>query len=241
MINKFFDRRKIKYVYVFIFIFVLYLINKSFDIDFISRFFYDNQEDLISISFYSIIILFLLRSISIVIPILPGTYCSVIAGYMYGFKFGLVLIFIADFLACSFSFCISRKFGREFIKKFLGQRQMKKVEIISQKYLENNFFLMTGLLLTSWFDFVCYAVGLTKISWKKFMPALIFSIIVSDAPFVAAGQTLSALKNVSLQKILSGEVNLISGNYLILLIGSSLLIFGLGLLNIFLKKKMKIL
>tara|TARA_Y100001968_G_scaffold237977_1_gene221293 strand:+ start:3011 stop:3736 length:726 start_codon:yes stop_codon:yes gene_type:complete len=241
MINKFLDGRKIKYVYLGIFIFILYLINKSFDINLFSQFFYENQGDLTSIGFYSIIILFFLRSISIVIPILPGTYCSVIAGYMYGLKLGLVIIFIADFIACSFSFFISRTFGREFIKKFLGQRQMKKVETISQKYLENNFFLMTGFLLTSWFDFVCYAVGLTKVSWKKFMPALIFSIIVSDIPFVAAGQTLRALKNVTLQKIFSGEVNLISGNYLIILIVSSLLIFGLGLLNIFLKKKIKIL
>jgi uncharacterized membrane protein YdjX (TVP38/TMEM64 family) len=117
---------------------------------------------------------------------------------------------------------------------------MHKIENISKRYLEDNFFLMTGLLMTSWFDFVCYAVGLTKISWKKFMPALIFSIIISDIPFVAAGYTLSGFNDVSLKKIFYGEVDIISGNYLFLLIGSAFLVFCLGLLNIFMKNKSKI-
>ena len=114
---------------------------------------------------------------------------------------------------------------------------MKKVEDISKKYLENNFFLMTGFLLTSWFDFVCYAVGLTKLSWKKFMPALLFSIIVSDIPFVAAGYSLSALKDVTIQKIFNGEIDIIKGNYLLMLIFSAVLIFGLGFINIIINKK----
>ena len=178
--------------------------------------------------------------ISIIIPILPGTYCSVIAGYLYGMKYGLALIFVADFLACSFSFLLSRSFGRDFVGRLLGGRQMQKVENISKRYLEDNFFLMTGLLMTSWFDFVSYAVGLTKISWKKFMPALIFSIIISDIPFVAAGYTLSGVSDVSIKKIFNGEVDIISGNYLFLLIGSALLVFCLGLFHIFMKKKSKI-
>jgi uncharacterized membrane protein YdjX (TVP38/TMEM64 family) len=174
------------------------------------------------------------------IPILPGTYCSVIAGYLYGIKYGLAIVFVADFFACSFSFLLSRFFGRDFVGRLLGGRQMHKIENISKRYLEDNFFLMTGLLMTSWFDFVCYAVGLTKISWKKFMPALIFSIIISDIPFVAAGYTLSGFNDVSLKKIFYGEVDIISGNYLFLLIGSAFLVFCLGLLNIFMKNKSKI-
>ena len=239
MMERLFNKYNIKYVFLSFIVFASYLIYKNFDIDFISQLFDKSLNNNSSIGFYSLLLLFILRSVSIVIPILPGTYCSVIAGYLYGIRFGLGLIFIADFLACSLSFLISRKLGKDFVNKLLGVRQMKKIENISQKYLENNFFLMTGFLLTSWFDFVCYAVGLTKISWKKFMPALIFSIIVSDIPFVAAGYALSSINNVSLQKILNGEVSLISGPHLIVLVLSALLIFGLGLINVFLKKNAK--
>ena len=117
---------------------------------------------------------------------------------------------------------------------------MKRIEIISRKYLENNFFLMTGLLMTSWFDFVCYAVGLTNLSWKKFMPALIISIFISDMPFVAGGYTLSQLKEVSFSQVLSGNIDIIKGPYLILLILSALIIFSLGILNAFLKRSSRI-
>tara|TARA_Y100001968_G_scaffold278838_1_gene274414 strand:+ start:3698 stop:4414 length:717 start_codon:yes stop_codon:yes gene_type:complete len=231
------NHNNLKYLFLCLFAIALFLIYKIVDINFIGKLFENNN--LLPSSIYSIIILFVLRSFSIIIPIIPGTYCSIIAGYLYGIKNGLVLIFIADFVACSLSFSLSRRLGRNFVGKLLGQRQMKSVENISQKYLENNFFLMTGLLLTSWFDFVCYAVGLTKISWKKFMPALIFSIILSDMPFVAAGKALKAFNDVNLQKILKGEVDLFFGNYLILFIASAIIIFGIGLLNIFFRKKMK--
>ena len=239
MFNKLRVNNFSKYFLLVFFVIILCLIYNIFDIDFISSLFENGQFLIGSISLYPIILLFLLRSISIVIPILPGTYCAVIAGYLYGIKFGLGLIFFADLLACSSSFFISRNLGRDFVRKILGRKQMKRVEDLSEKYLENNFFLMTGFLLTSWFDFVCYAVGFTKLSWKKFMPALIFSIIVSDIPFVAAGYSLSAFKNVTIRKIFNGEVDIISGNYLILLVVSALLIFGLGLINIFIRNRSK--
>ena len=62
---------------------------------------------------------------------------------------------------------------------------------------------MTGFLLTSWFDFVCYAIGLTKVSWRRFMPALIFSIVISDAPFVASGNALRQLGDIKVDQILN--------------------------------------
>lgn len=233
----FFDRKLFKYALLTSLVSFLFICYRIFDIELISQLFYNSQNDLNSISILSILLLFILRSVSILIPILPGTYCSVIAGYLYGIKYGLTLVFVADFLACSFSFLLSRSFGRDFVGRLLGRIQMQKVENISKRYLEDNFFLMTGLLMTSWFDFVCYAVGLTKISWKKFMPALVFSIIISDIPFVAAGYTLSGFKDVTLKKIFNGEVDIISGNYLFLLIGSASLVFCLGLLNLLMKRK----
>ena len=159
MFNKLIGNNLFKYFLLVILLVLLSLSYKIVDINFISNLLNDNQFAIGSIALYPILILFLLRSISIVIPILPGTYCSVIAGYLYGIKFGLGLIFIADFISCSSSFFIARNLGREFVRKLLGQRQMKKVEDISKKYLENNFFfndwfssniLVRFRLLCSW-------------------------------------------------------------------------------------------
>ncbi len=117
---------------------------------------------------------------------------------------------------------------------------MLRIENISKKYIENNFFLMTASLMTQFFDFVCSAIGLTKVAWKKFMPALIISILISDSPFVAAGYAFKDVKEISLNQIIKGDVNLIYGNYLIIFIASILSIIGLGILNMVINKRARI-
>tara|TARA_Y100001970_G_C14259119_1_gene878123 strand:+ start:1311 stop:2033 length:723 start_codon:yes stop_codon:yes gene_type:complete len=231
--------KKIKFIRYLFFISILGLLA-------ISYFFFDFKDIFLSILnnkgqnisiFYSVIAIFFLRVISIIFPILPGTYCSVISGYLFGIKYGFCLIFIADFLACFSSFSLSRSFGRVFVKKLLGDKQMVRVELISKKYLEQNFFLMTGFLMTQFFDFVCYAIGLTKISWKNFMPALLISIAISDLPFVSFGYAMSNLQTSSISQILNGNVKLLDGPYLVILIISVAMVFFLGGINFFLQKR----
>ena len=98
--------------------------------------------------------------------------------------------------------------------------------------------------MSGFFDFVCYAIGLTKITWKRFMPALVFSIIISDLPFVASGFAARKIKDIGLknflEKILNGELDMISGNYLLLFIISFLIIFILAMVNIYVNKKSSI-
>jgi len=219
----------------------------SFDVNVIKDFLYQVVVNLEANTFFDpilIILLFLLRSVSIIIPVLPGTIFSVAAGFQFGFSEGIIIIFFADFLSCSISFLLARKLGRNYIFALLGSRQMKKVESISKDYLENNYFLMTALLMSGFFDFVCYAIGLTKITWKRFMPALIFSIIISDSPFVASGFAARKIKDIGLQnflrKILNGELDIISGKYLLLFISSFLIIFILAMINIFLNNRSKL-
>ena len=218
-----------------------------FDVNLIRDFFYNVVGVLDKNRFFSLILiflLFLLRSVSILVPVLPGTIFSVAAGFHFGFTQGLFIIFCADFLSCSISFFLARKLGRNYISRLLGSRQMRKVESISKDYLEKNYFLMTALLMSGFFDFVCYAIGLTKITWKRFMPALIFSIIISDSPFLASGFAAREIKDIGLknflQKILNGELDMISGNYLLLFIISFLIILILAILNIYLNKRSNI-
>ena len=231
--------------YILIFIIAIVLI--LFDVNSISDLFYNFVSSLQSNNFFSltlILLLFILRSTSIIIPVLPGTIFSVAAGFQFGFAQGLVVIFLADFVSCSTCFLLARKLGRNYISRLLGSKQMRRVESISQDYLESNYFLMTALLMSGFFDFVCYAIGLTKITWKKFMPALVFSILISDSPFVASGFAARKIKDIGLtnflQKILNGELGMISGNYLLLFIVSFLIIFALAMINLYINKKSSI-
>ncbi|WP_439566489.1 TVP38/TMEM64 family protein, partial [Gloeocapsopsis crepidinum] len=129
----------------------------------------------------------LLRLVSVVIPAIPSTAYSILSGVLFGFVQGIVVIAIADFVACNLNFYIAKRYGRNLVQKFVGQRFMGRVDSLSQKYLERNIFLVTGFLMTGLFDFVAYAVGLTQMKWRSFMLALILGIAISTPPIVALG------------------------------------------------------
>ena len=134
--------------------------------------------------------IFILRFTSVIIPAMPSTAYSILAGTMFGFQKGIFIICLSDLISCTTSFLISRRFGRSIVIRLVGNNFMSKVEKLSKRHFENNFFLMTGFLMTGLFDFVSYAIGLTKTPVKRFIPALILSIALSNPPVVALGAGL---------------------------------------------------
>ena len=188
---------------------------------------------------WGILVIILLRLISIIIPILPGTYCLLISGYLFGLVNGLLISCIADLIACSLSFSISRLYGRKLIQKIMPKRLLNKFELLSKNYLERNFFLLTGCLMTGWFDFVSYGVGLTKLKRKTFFSALFLSVLLSDLPFVATGSGIRELKdqNITIKQIIDGELPSLDQKFLIVFIFSALIIFSIGIFSSFLNKK----
>lgn len=131
--------------------------------------------------------LFAARFLSILFPAVPGTAYSILGGTLFGFGQGLAVVCLADLASCSLNFWLARRYGRGLVQRFVGDRFIEKVDRFSQSYLENNFFLMMGFLMTGFFDFVAYGVGLTKTSPLKFLPALVLSIAISNPPIVAIG------------------------------------------------------
>ena len=77
---------------------------------------------------WGILLILLLRLISIVIPILPGTYCLLISGYLFGLVNGLLISFVADLLSCSISFSLSKRFGRKILKRVMSKKYLNKFE-----------------------------------------------------------------------------------------------------------------
>ena len=130
---------------------------------------------------------FFLRFTSVVIPALPGTAYSILAGSLLGFWPALAVVCLSDFLSCSLSFWLASRFGRSLVRKLVGDLFMERVNGFSRKHLERNIFLMTAFLMSGFFDFVAYGVGLAKTPWRKFLPALVLSIALSTPPIVALG------------------------------------------------------
>tara|TARA_Y100000589_G_scaffold330050_1_gene378508 strand:- start:1157 stop:1786 length:630 start_codon:yes stop_codon:yes gene_type:complete len=135
--------------------------------------------------------LLILRGISIILPALPSSTYSLLAGSLLGFKTGYFTILISDLIFCQIAFFIARNYGRDPVKRLVGKKAMKRIESFNQNQLEENFFLMTGLLMTGLFDFLSYAIGIGGTRWRIFTPALIISLLISDSILVAVGAGVS--------------------------------------------------
>ncbi len=145
------------------------------------------REQIKSLGVFAPLGIALLRGISIILPILPSTAYLLLAGTLLGFKTGVATVVIADLLFCQAAFFIARSYGRKPVKKLIGEQAMERVESFNKNQLEDNLFMMTGLLMTGLFDFVSYAIGLSGTPWRRFAPALILSVVISDPPLVALG------------------------------------------------------
>ena len=133
------------------------------------------------------LILFFARGISIILPALPSSIFSLIAGGVLGFKEGYLTIVLSDLICCQLAFFIARKYGRIPVERLVGKKPMQRLEKFNRYQLEENFFLMTGLLMTGLFDFLSYSIGLGGTRWRTFTPALIISLLISDSILVAVG------------------------------------------------------
>ena len=128
-----------------------------------------------------------LRGISILLPALPSSVYSLLAGALLGFETGLITIYITDLVFCQIAFLVAKRYGQEPVKKLVGEKASQRIQNFNQSQLEGNPFFLTGLLMTGLFDFVSYAAGLSGTKWKVFTTALIISVALSDLPIVALG------------------------------------------------------
>ena len=148
--------------------------------------------------------IFTMRGVSIIFPAMPSSFFSLIAGNILGFKNGYITIVCSDFIFCQAAFFIARFYGRSLVKKLVGIKAMKRIENFNQNQLEENFFLMTGLLMTGLFDFLSYSIGLGGTKWKIFTPALLISLLISDSILVAVGAELGGGNKIYLGLALLG-------------------------------------
>ena len=156
------------------------------------------KEAVDDMGFWAPLGLFLLRGISIILPALPSSVYSLFAGSLLGFKLGYITIILSDLVFCSSAFFIARRWGRGPVSRLVGARAMEKIDGFSKNQLEGNFFLMTGLLMTGLFDFLSYAIGISRTDWKLFAPALLISVLISDSILVAVGAGVAQGASISL-------------------------------------------
>ena len=71
--------------------------------------------------------LFMLRGVSIILPALPSSVYSLLAGSLLGFKVGYLTILFSDLIFCSTAFFIARRWGRGPVSRLVGAGAWKKL------------------------------------------------------------------------------------------------------------------
>ena len=173
----------------------------------------------------SIVIYTLYTSISVMILSLPLIPLWPIIYDSYGFGPSVVATFIGVMVGGMINFYLTRKYGRPFILKRISEKDMDKLERITQ-IDKLRTFIFIRLIANNYFDAVSYLSGLSKIRFSfYFIGTLVASLIWVPVSFLAISQA-----------------NHLSEKFSLIILGIlyfAIALLGLGVLNKYLRKKEK--
>ncbi len=147
------------------------------------------------------------------LTLFPDSVLAIAGGLIFGLVNGYIYTTIGALIGGTLSFYISRKLGRNVVKKFTKEKLDKVEDMINEK----GFFIVFMLRLIPLFPFdvISYGAGLTSIKYKDFILATLFGTIPGILVFVNIGAQSVNIRSTSFY---------ISIAALILLLGISIIL-----------------
>ena len=168
------------------------------------------------------IFFFVVIYIFIVLLILPASWLSIAAGYLYGTYLGSLIVFISAFIGASIAFFMSKRF---LSKKVLDMiNKYPKLSLLENIIQKGGLKLIVLTRLSPLFPFsiLNYFYGLNNITYKDFSISLI-CIIPGTFLYCSVGSLLNDLSDIVNLKL---NNNLFTS--LISIISTSLVIYFLS-------------
>ena len=168
------------------------------------------------------ILFFIVLYIFIVLLILPASWLSIAAGYLYGTYLGSFIVFIGAFVGATISFFIAKRF---FSKKVLLMiNKFPKLSVLENIIQKGGLKLIILTRLSPLFPFsiLNYFYGLNEVNYKDFSISLI-CIIPGTFLYCSVGSLLNDLSDIVNLKL---NNNLFTT--LISIISTSLIIYFLS-------------
>ena len=168
------------------------------------------------------IFFFVVIYIFVVLLILPASWLSIAAGYLYGTYLGSAIVFISAFIGASISFFISKRFlSKKVLDMISKYPKLSLLENIIQKG-GLKLIVLTRLSPLFPFSILNYFYGLNNITYKDFSISLI-CIIPGTFLYCSVGSLLNDLSDIVNLKLSN---NLFTT--LISIISTSLIIYFLS-------------
>ncbi len=141
------------------------------------------------------IFFFVVIYIFIVLLILPASWLSIAAGYLYGTYLGSAIVFISAFIGASISFFISKRFlSKKVLDMISKYPKLSLLENIIQKG-GLKLIVLTRLSPLFPFSILNYFYGLNNITYKDFSISLI-CIIPGTFLYCSVGSLLNDLSDI---------------------------------------------
>jgi uncharacterized membrane protein YdjX (TVP38/TMEM64 family) len=120
-----------------------------------------------------------LKAATYVIAPLSGTPVKLAGGALFGFWEGAALGLTGDMIGASLNFWIARLFRDKAITKLSGRKAIKQIDELTEHVGGWRALLAARIFLSSLYDFISYAAGLSKLPFKQFFLVSFFAGIPS--------------------------------------------------------------
>lgn len=135
------------------------------------------------------VILITILAAAMVFAPIPNPPFMIAAGLIWGTVLGVVYAVIGQLIGAAIIFWISRRFGRRFIPRLVGERGAERIDLLAREIGPQLVFWWRMMPIS--FDFAAYAAGLTPMSFRFFMALVLFGSIVPTAVVVGFGDSLN--------------------------------------------------
>lgn len=137
------------------------------------------------------VVFIVVKIFTIVVAPISGSSLYPLAGLLFGFWPGIILITIGDLLGYSAAFLISRHFGRPVVLKLLSDKEESVLPKIVEYAGTTRGMIHLCLTFVSMGDMIAYGAGLSSIRYAKFISILMPFSFFGASILVALGATLT--------------------------------------------------
>lgn len=109
-----------------------------------------------------------LKAATYVVAPLSGTPVKLAGGALFGFWDGAALVLVGDMIGASLNFWIARLFRDRGISRLAGKKAIKQIDDVTEHVGGWRALLAGRLFLSSLYDFISYAAGLSNLPFRQF-------------------------------------------------------------------------
>jgi uncharacterized membrane protein YdjX (TVP38/TMEM64 family) len=132
------------------------------------------------------IVYILLLASTIIFTPLPSVVVDIAGGLVFGTFFGTIYTLAGGMLGATVNFYVARWLGRHFVERKLGRQAMAQIDGLAER-MGGKLIFLTRLIPLFNFDWVSYAAGLTRISFKTYAIASLLGMLLPVIGIVYVG------------------------------------------------------